>query len=103
MYSTQDPLVLREYEADGNYHLPTERSSFSMFHLQKLNVVYFDNQGTDDRKKVFDKGKYNVIYQASPVDENPGYETKDTHLNEVKQALDKKKSWPPLIIKYIVW
>ena len=84
--STKDPLILREFEADGNSHLPTERSSFSMSQLQNLAVVYFDNQETDDRKKVFDKGKYNVIDQASLVDEKPGYATKDTHLNEVKQT-----------------
>ena len=62
-----------------------------MSQLQNLDVVYFDNQETDDRKKVFDKGKYNVINQASLVDEKPGYATKETHLNEVKQTLDKKK------------
>ena len=61
-----------------------------MSYLQNLSVVYFDNQETDDRKKVFDKWKYNVIHQASLVDENPGYATKDTHFNEVKQNLDKK-------------
>ena len=65
-------------------------------------MVYFDNQETDDRKKVFDKRKYNVIDQASLADENPGYATKDTHINEVKQTL-KKKAWPPLMIKSIVW
>ena len=61
-----------------------------MSQLQNIAVVYFDNQETDDRKKVFDKGKYNVIDQASLVDEKSGYATKDTHLNEVKQTLDKK-------------
>ena len=60
-----------------------------MSQLQNLDVVYFDNQETDDRKKVFDKGKYNVIKQASLVDENPGYAIKDTHINVVKQALKK--------------
>ena len=92
--STKDPLILRESEADGNSYLPTERSSFSMSQLQNLAVVHFDNQETDDCKKVFDKdkkeGKYNVVDQASLVDEKLGYATKDTHLNEVKQTLDKK-------------
>ena len=73
-----------------------------MSQLQKLDVVYFDNQETDDRKKVFDKEKYNVIDQASLVDEKHGYETKDTHLNEVKKYIDKK-ACPPLMIKSIVW
>ena len=82
--TTKDPLILREFEADRNYQPSTERSSFSMSQLQNLAVVYFDNQETDDRKKLFDKGKYNVIDQASLVDEKPGYATKDTHLNEVK-------------------
>ena len=53
--SIEDPLILSEFEADGNSHLPTERRSFSMSQLQNLDVVYFDNQETDDRKKVFDK------------------------------------------------
>ena len=73
-----------------------------MSQLQNLAVVYFYNQEIDDRKKLFDKGKYNVIDQASLVDENPVYATKDTHLNEVKRTLEKK-AWPPLIIKSIVW
>ena len=81
---TKDPLILREFEDDGNSHLPTERSYCSVSQLQNLAVVYFDNQETDDCKKVFDKGKYNVIDQASLVDEKPGYSTKDTHLNEAK-------------------
>ena len=80
---TKDPLILREFEADGNYHLPTERSSFCMSQLQNLAVAYFENQETDDRKKVFDKVKYNVIDQASLVDEKLGYATKDTHINEM--------------------
>ena len=42
--STKDTFILREFEADGNYHLPTERSSFSMYQLRNLAVVYFDNQ-----------------------------------------------------------
>ena len=100
--STKDSLILREFWADGNSHLPTERSSFSMSHVQNVAVVYFDNQESDDRKKVFDKGKYNVIDQASLVDEKPGYATKDSHLNDVKQTLDKN-SWPPLMIKSILW
>ena len=82
--STKEPLILREFEDYVNYHLPTERSSYSMSRLQNLAVVYFDNQETDDRKKVFEQGKYNVIDQASLVDEKPGYSTKDTHLNEAK-------------------
>ena len=90
VHSTKDPLILREFEADGTAHLPTQRSFFSMSQLQNLSMVYFDNQETDDRNKVFDKGKYNVIDQASLVDEKPGYETKDIHLNEVKKNLDKK-------------
>ena len=65
-----------------------------MTQLQNLAVVYFDNQETDDRKKVFDKGKYNVIDQVSLVDENPGYATKDTHINEAKQTIDKKGMAP---------
>ena len=73
-----------------------------MSQLQNLTVVYFDNQETDDRKKVFDKEKYNVIDQASLVYEKPGYATKDTHLNEVKQTIDKK-ACHPLIIKSILW
>ena len=52
-----------------------------MSQLQNLDVVYFDNQETDDGKKVFDKGKYNVIDQSSLVDDKPGCATKDTHLN----------------------
>ena len=68
VYSTKDPFILREFEADGNSHLPTQRRSFSMSQLQNLTVMYFENQETDDRKKVFDKGKYNVIDQASLVD-----------------------------------
>ena len=92
--STKHPLIVREFEADGNSHLPTERSSFSMSQLQNLAVVYFENQETDDRKKVFYKGKYNVIDQASLVDENPGYATKDTHIDEAKQTLDKKRHCP---------
>ena len=72
-----------------------------MSQLQNLTVVYFDNQETDDCKKLFDKGKYNLIGQASLVDENPGCATKDTHINEVKQTLEKD-SWPPLKIKSIV-
>ena len=51
-----------------------------MSQLQKLAVVYFVNQETDDHKKVFDKGKYNLIDQVSLVDENHGYATNDTHL-----------------------
>ena len=35
-----------------------------------------------------------LIYQASLVDENPWYATKDTNINEVKQALDKKVMAP---------
>ena len=73
-----------------------------MSQLQNLNVVYFDNQETDDGKKVFDKGKYNVIDQSSLVDENPGYATKDTHLNKVKKNLDKN-ACPSLMIKSILW
>ena len=65
-----------------------------MSQLQNLAVVYFYNQETDDRKKVFDKGRYNVIYQASLVDENPVYANKDTYINEVKQTLDKKNRGP---------
>ena len=61
-----------------------------MSQLQNLAVVYFDNQETDDGKKVFDKGKYNVINQAYFVDEKPGYETKETHLNEVKTIFTKR-------------
>ena len=80
-------MILREFEADGNYHLPTERISFPLSQLQNVAVVYFDNQETDDRKKVFGKSKYNVIDQASLVDEKPGYATKDTHLNEVKKTV----------------
>ena len=99
---TKDPLILGEFEDDGNSHLPTERSSFSVSQLQNLAVVYFDNQETDDCKKVFDKGKYNLIGRASLVDENPGYATKDTHINEVKQILDKK-ACPPLVINSILW
>ena len=79
--SRKDPLFLMEFEADINSHVPTERSSFYISQLQNLTVVYFGNQETDERKKVFEKGKYNVIDQASLVDEKPGYETKDTHLN----------------------
>ena len=92
--SIKDPLILREFGADENSHLPTERSSFSMPQLQNHAVVYFDNQETDDRKKVFDKVKYNVIAQASLLDEKPGYATKDTHLNEVKQTIYKKRHVP---------
>ena len=44
--STKEPLILREFEADGNSHFPTERSSFSMSQLQNLAVVDFDNQET---------------------------------------------------------
>ena len=73
-----------------------------MYQLQNLDVCYFDNQETDDCKKVFDKGKYNLIGRASLVDEKPGYATKDTHINEVKQTIDKK-ACHPLIIKSIVW
>ena len=36
--STKTHLILREFEADGNSHLPTERSSFSMSQLQNLAV-----------------------------------------------------------------
>ena len=36
------------------------------------------------------QGKTNVVDQAFLVDENPGYATKDTHPNKVKQTLDKK-------------
>ena len=61
-----------------------------MSQLQNLAVVYFGNQETDDHKKVFDKGEYNLIDQVSLVDENPGYTTEYTHINEVKQSLDKK-------------
>ena len=92
--STKDSLILREFEADGNSHLPTERSSFSMSQLKNLTVVYFENQEIDDCKKVFDKGKYNLIDQVSLVDKKPGYATKDTHLNEVKQTLYKKGTSP---------
>ena len=92
--STKEPLILREFEADGNSHLPTERSSFSMSRLQNLAVVYFDNQETDDSKKVFDRGKYIVIDQASLVFEKPGYATMDTHLNEVKKLYTKKRNGP---------
>ena len=53
--STKKILILREFEADGNFHLPTERTSFSISQLQNLAVVYFENQETDDRKKLFDK------------------------------------------------
>ena len=73
--STKAPFILRGFEADGNSYLPIERIFFSVSQLQNLAVVYFDNQEIDDRKKVFDKGKYNVIDQASLVDEKPGYET----------------------------
>ena len=58
-----------------------------MSQLQNLAVVYFDNQETDDRRKVFNKGKFNVIDQASLVDEDTGYATKYNHLNEVKHTL----------------
>ena len=54
--STKEPLILREFEDYVNYHLPTEKTSFSISQLQNLAVVYFDNQETYDRKKVFDKG-----------------------------------------------
>ena len=74
--STKDPLILREFEADGNYHLQTERSSFSMSQLQNLAVVYFDNKEADDHKKVFDKDR------------------KRTY---------KREAWPSLMIKSIVW
>ena len=37
-----------------------------------------------------EQGKTNVVDQAFLVYENPGYATKDTHFNEVKQNLDKK-------------
>ena len=75
-----------------------------MSQLQNFAVVYFENKETDDRKKVFYKGKYNVIDQASLVDEKPGFATNYTHLNEVKQKIDRKnKAWPPLMIKSIVW
>ena len=57
-------------------------------------MVYFDNQETDDHRKVFDKRKYNVIGQSYLVDEKPGYVTKDTHIHEVKQTLDKKGMAP---------
>ena len=50
--STKDPLILREFEADRNSHLPTERSYFSISQSQNHAVVYFDNQETDDRKRV---------------------------------------------------
>ena len=53
--SRKDPLFLMEFEADINSHVPIERSSFYMSQLQNLTVVYFGNQETDDRKKVFDK------------------------------------------------
>ena len=79
-----------KFKADENSHLRTERSSFSMSQLQKLAVMYFVNQETDDHKKVFDKGKYIVISQASLVDEKHGYATKGTRLNEVKKTLNKK-------------
>ena len=65
-------------------------------------MVYFDNQETDEHKKVFEKGKYNLIDQAYLVDENTGYTTRDTHINEVKQTLEKK-AWPPIMIKSITW
>ena len=65
-----------------------------MSQLQNLAVVYFDNQETDDRKKIFDKGEYNLIEQVSLVYEKPGYETKDIHLNELKQTLYKKGTSP---------
>ena len=99
--STKHPLIVREFEADGNSNLPTERTSFSMSQLQNLAVVYFYNQETYDHKRVFDKGKYSVIDQASLVDKSPGYATKDNHLNEVKQTLNKK-AWPLILINYIV-
>ena len=88
VHSKKDPLILRKFKADGDYHLPKEKSYFSMSHQQNLAVMYCGNQETDDCKKLFDKGKYNVIDQASLVDENPGYPTKDTHLNEMKQIID---------------
>ena len=37
-----------------------------------------------------EQGITNVVDQAFPVDEKPGYETKETHPNELKQTLDKK-------------
>ena len=101
--TAKDPFILREFEADGNSHPSTDRSSFFMSQLQNLAMVCFENQETDDCKKVFDKGKYNVIDQASFLDENPGYATKDTNLNEVKKTLDIKKARPQLMIKSIVW
>ena len=48
-----------------------------------------------------EQGKTNVVYQAFLVYEKTGYATKDTHINEVKQTLDKK-AWPPLMIKSVV-
>ena len=39
-----------------------------------------------------EQGKKNVVEQAFLVDEKPGYATKDTHLNEVKQTLDNNKT-----------
>ena len=53
--STKDPLISREFEADGNSHFPTQRRSLFMSQLQNLAVIDFDNQETDYRKKVFDK------------------------------------------------
>ena len=41
---TKDPLILREFEAYGDSHLPTEISFFSISQLQNLTVVYFGNQ-----------------------------------------------------------
>ena len=89
-----EPFIWRDFEADGNSHLPKKRSSFSMSKLQNLDVVYFGIQDADDHKKVFDKGKYNVISQASLVYEKPRYATKDTHFSGVKQHLDKKGMAP---------
>ena len=83
--------------------LQQREAPFLCLSCRTLLGCILKNQEIDDRKKVFDKGKYNVINQASLVDENPGYETKDTHLNEVKLNLDIKKAWPPLMTKYIVW
>ena len=53
--STKEPLILREFEDYVNYHLPTEKTSFSISQLQNLAVVYFDNQETYDRSKYLTK------------------------------------------------
>ena len=72
-----------EFEAEGNSHLSTNRSYFSMYQLQNISMVYFDNQETDDRKKVFDKYFQNkkalkegdmapTNYQVHSVEEEKG-------------------------------